>query len=149
MDNDIKRIFDEIDAKKEEVRASVDARVRAKRDQAEAAKHQVETNVTEKVVAPKMGPSLGIFELLFNGIRAAKDVMTPAPVKAPEVEAQEAKDYRGSTIMNGTDFTYTVPANIKQIRVQILESNGRLKNEYTLTNYMAINSGDKFRLIVD
>ena len=141
MGDVIERIFDEIDAKKAEVRKASNARAEVSREQTEAAKRPTEQ--------PKVGTPVGIFEMLFNGLRAAKDVMTPPPPKSPEVEAQEARDYRGSTVVVGKDFTYTIPENTRQVRVQILEPNGRLKNEYTLTNYLAIKSGDKFRLIAD
>ena len=138
MGSIIDRIFKEIDAAK------------AKKETAPVPtqpKEEEEPKV--EATEPKIGKPIGIFELLFNGIRAAKDVMSPPKERSVEETVKEAEDYRGSKIVTGEDFIYTVPTHIKQLRVQILEPNGRLKNEYTLTNYLAIKGGDKFRIIAD
>ena len=50
--------------------------------------------------------------------------------------------------ITGHDVLYFIPDDMKNIKVQIQQSNGRIKNEYTLTNYLDIQPGERLRLIV-
>jgi hypothetical protein len=52
-------------------------------------------------------------------------------------------------VVDGADTMITVPDNVKRIRVQILDSDNDLKNEYVLTNWISVNPGDKFRIIME
>ena len=78
--------------------------------------------------------------------RAAKDVDT---VDTSEPPTDSLSENVVSGVVTGTDVIYIVPTTMRKLRVRILESNGRLKNQYTLTDYLSIAPGDKFHIIVD
>jgi len=68
---------------------------------------------------------------------------------APEDIVEEPVDESDQQIVKGDDVIMVIPKDARKIIVQILESNGRLKNQYTLTNYISVSGGDKFRVIVE
>ena len=71
-----------------------------------------------------------------------------AEEKQPEEKKEEPRDLRKQLRITGYDVLYFIPDDMKQIKVQIQASNGRLKNEYTLTNYLSIKPGERVRLII-
>lgn len=51
--------------------------------------------------------------------------------------------------VTGYDVTYIVPDDMKKMKVRLMKKNGTLKSEYTLTDYLDIKSGEKFRIFIE
>lgn len=68
--------------------------------------------------------------------------------KEEKKEEEKPRDLKKQLRVTGYDILYFIPNDMRQIKVQIQEKNGRLKNEYTLTNYLSIKPGERVRLII-
>ncbi len=93
----------------------------------------------------------GLWSTLGNAIAAARDSLTyPKDIgKEPDEKASDKEPEIKDNTIRGTDVTYEVPKTARRVRVQIQDAKGRVKNQYTLTNYISINGGDRFRIIAD
>ena len=68
--------------------------------------------------------------------------------KVEEKKEEKPRDLKKQRRVTGYDILYFIPQDMRRIKVQIQEKNGRVKNEYTLTNYLSIRPGERVRLIV-
>jgi len=70
-------------------------------------------------------------------------------ISEPEIEKNEVQkvDEKDKEI-TGKDVMYRVPDNMNSIIVQLRYKDGSYKNQYTLTNYLDIQPGEKIRIII-
>lgn len=77
--------------------------------------------------------------------KAAKDVATVDETPVP----RQPEDAYQANHVSGTNVVYTIPNTMKKIKIRILEPNGRLKNQYTVTDYLDIQPGDKLHIRIE
>lgn len=80
---------------------------------------------------------------VYRAFSASQDVINIDDKPDDKDEALEKTNVTGNSVI------YKVPDTMKTLRVRVLESNGRLKNQYALTKYIDIKPGDKIHIIVD
>lgn len=104
----------------------------------------VAVEVEKKPVEEPVEEKTSWFSRIFKGWKAAKDVVTvdKTPLEQLPVENPPQR------VLTGNDVMYLVPSDMNNIKVRILESNGRLKNQYTLTDYLSIDRNDKIHILV-
>lgn len=58
-----------------------------------------------------------------------------------------AMAYDGYTPIEAKSIKWRVPVDTKQVVVQVCESNGRLINEYTISNFITLHPGQILRVL--
>ena len=82
------------------------------------------------------------FNKIFNRPKETKKIEAE-----PITEKDDVNIPRGRQYITGHDVTYVVPDDMRLLKVQIQEPNGRILNEYTLTQYLEIRGGNKLRIM--
>jgi hypothetical protein len=83
-------------------------------------------------------------EIFDKNKRQAKRKPEPRIPEKAEVKIEHAET---DSVITGDDITYRVPSDMRSLKVELYERNGRFKKAYTLTNWISINPGDKVRII--
>ena len=130
-----------------------DKKREADRKRAAALKERARLEKERKMKESELTPYLGAkpepekeswYQMVKRALFASKDVTT----KDTTTTTEDELDYNKSGVVTG-EVTYKVPDTMRALRVRVLESNGRLKNQYALSRYIDIRPGDKIHIIVD
>lgn len=84
-----------------------------------------------------------------------KNVLKPkpkAPVQQPKAQPVSKpvnEDKQSVEPEEVRSIVWRVPSNTKSVRVQVMEPNGRLINEYTISNFIKLEAGQKLKVIAD
>lgn len=62
---------------------------------------------------------------------------------------KEVNEEEAPKKITGYNVTYVIPNDMKKMKVRLLEKNGTYKTEYTLTDYLDIESGERFQIIIE
>jgi translation initiation factor IF-1 len=117
-------------------------------------KRRKEQRRKEKAKEKKENPGkrIGWFKrlsgLFSRGKAAAIDAITIND-EVTEADTKAEEEVKTQEEITGKNIMYRVPETMKSLKVRILEGNGRLKNQYSLTSYIDIKAGDKVHIIVE